>query len=85
MKLRVRAFGLAVGIVWGLGIFVATIWAVLKGTGNTLILLIAYYPGYSITYGGALVGLFWGFINGIICGSLISWLYNMLHKWLYKS
>ena len=42
MKLRARAMGLAVGIVWGLTIFVATLWAVAQGRGTTLVLLQAF-------------------------------------------
>jgi hypothetical protein len=85
MKLRVRALGLAVGIAWGLGIFVATLWAAAQDRGKTLDLLKAFYLGYSISFGGAIVGLIWGLVDGFICGALIAWLYNMLHKALYKS
>jgi zinc transporter ZupT len=85
MKLRVRAFGLAVGIVCGLGIFVATLWDVARGSGRTLELLSAFFAGYRISFGGAIVGLIWGFVYGFICGALIAWTYNIFHKALYKS
>jgi hypothetical protein len=85
MKLRARALGLAVGIVWGLTIFVATLWAVAEGRGTTLVLLQAFYFGYSMSFGGAIVGLIWGVVDGFICGALVAWLYNTLHKMLYKS
>jgi hypothetical protein len=84
MKLRVRALGLAIGIVWGLGIFVTTLLAVAQGSGLTLSLLKAFYYGYNISVGGAFVGMFWGFIHGFVCGALIAWLYNMFHKMIYK-
>lgn len=85
MKLRARALGLAVGIVWGLGIFVATIWSASLGGGRTLGLLSAYYYGYSVGFGGAIVGLIWGFINGFIFGSAVAWLYNKFHNVIYKT
>jgi len=85
MKIRVRAFGLAVGIVCGLGIFVATICDVARGKGETLGSLDSFFLGYSISVSGAIVGLIWGFVDGFICGALIAWLYNILHKVLYKS
>ncbi len=85
MKIRVRAFGLAVGIVCGLGVFVPTLLAAVWGTGKTLILLRAFFFGYSISFGGAIVGLIWGFVLGFICGALVAWIYNILHKALYKS
>jgi hypothetical protein len=85
MKLRVRAFGLAVGIVWGLGIFVATLWDVAIGRGKTLQSLSSFFIGYHISISGAFLGLMWGFVYGFICGVLIAWMYNILHKALYKS
>ena len=85
MKLRVRALGLAVGITWGLGIFVATLWDLAWGNGRTLSCLKSFYLGYSVSLGGAIVGLIWGFVDGLICGALIAWLYNKLQKAIYKS
>ncbi len=85
MKLRVRALGLAVGIVWGMGIFVATLWSSLLGGGKTLVLLSAYYYGYTVDFGGAFVGLLWGFVNGAVFGLAVGWLYNNFHKMLYSS
>jgi hypothetical protein len=84
MKLRVRALGLAVGTVWGLGIFLVTLLAVMQGSGHTLVLLQAFYIGYSVSVKGAFMGLISGFIHGFICGALIAWTYNMFHKLLYK-
>jgi hypothetical protein len=85
MKLRARAFGLAIGIVWGLTVFVATIWVATVGIGQTMSLLGLFYRGYTVSYVGAFVGLIWGFINGFIVGVAIAWLYNVLHSALYKS
>jgi hypothetical protein len=85
MKIRVRALGLAVGIVWGLGIFVATLWAAAVGRGRTMELLNGMYLGYTISFGGAFVGLIWGLVTGFMSGALIAWMYNMFHKMLYKS
>jgi hypothetical protein len=85
MKLRVRALGLAVGVVWGLEIFVVTLLAVAQGSGMTLALLEVFYYGYSVSVGGAFVGLLWGLVHGFICGALIAWTYNIFHKILYKS
>lgn len=85
MRLRVRALGLAIGIVWGFAVFVTTIMAVAMGKGHTLSFLAAYYYGYGVSFGGALVGLIWGLVHGFIFGALIAWLYNTLHKAIYKS
>lgn len=85
MKIRARALGLAVGIVWGLGIFVATLWAVAGARGNTLTLLSAYYYGYDVSVAGAFIGFFWGLVHGFILGLLVAWVYNTMHKMLYKA
>ena len=76
MKLHNTAFGLASGILTGLCIFVCTIWAMLKGGGNTLVLLEQFYVGYAINWLGAVIGLVWGFVSGFITGWLFAWLYN---------
>jgi tetrahydromethanopterin S-methyltransferase subunit C len=85
MKLRSRAFGLAIGIVWGLAVFVSTIWDVAVGMGKTMALLGVFYPGYSVSYGGAVIGLIWGFVNGFLFGATVAWLYNKMHNTIYKS
>jgi len=85
MKLRVRAFGLAVGIVCGLVLFAATLLDLARGAGKTLVLLNAFIWGYSISFGGAILGFIWILVYGFIWGASIAWLYNILHKALYKS
>jgi hypothetical protein len=85
MNLRKRALGLTLGIIWGLVLFVATLWAVIEGRGRTLDLLSGYYPGFTVSYGGAVIGMIWGFVSGFIGGVLIAWLYNLFSNMLYKS
>jgi hypothetical protein len=29
---------------------------------------------------GSLIGLVWGFVDGLVCGFVFSWLYNKLAK-----
>jgi len=85
MKMSKRALGLSLGIVWGLSIFCLTLWAIARGQGQTLSLLKGYYLGYNITFTGALIGLLWGFVDGLVAGALIAWLYNIFCKAFYKS
>lgn len=81
MKLNVKALALAVGIVWGLAIFLVTYWFLVFGyEGNTLAKLSNVYFGYSVTWYGAFVGLIWGFVDGLIGGALLAWLYNKFGK-----
>jgi hypothetical protein len=77
MKLNVKAFALAGGITLGLGIFLLTIWYLIFGfDGHTLQKIHHAFLGYSVSIGGAFIGLIWGFIYGFIGGAVFSWLYN---------
>jgi hypothetical protein len=76
MKLDKKAFGLALGLLWGFGLLIATLWATIAQGGAHLGLLNRFYIGYSVSYLGAVVGLIYGFVDGFICGWLLAWLYN---------
>jgi len=80
MKLSKKAFGLALGILWGVIVFLATIFVLIKGGGNTLVLLQQFYPGYDISFVGGIIGLVYGFVNGFIYGWVLAWLYNAFSK-----
>jgi len=76
MKLSKRALALGTGILWGVAIFLATIYVMIKGGGNTLILLQQFFWGYSIGWGGAFLGLIYGFIYGFI----LAWIWGLLYN-----
>ena len=81
MKLNVKSFALAGGIVWGIAILLITFWFLLFGyTGNILGKLGTVYLGYSVTWGGAFIGLLWGFVEGFIVCGIFAWLYNKFTK-----
>ena len=79
MKLDRVAFGLSLGTLAGLVLFLATLILVLKGgdvVGPRLQLLGYYFPGYSVSAEGSLVGLLYGFIAGFISGWVFAFLRN---------
>ena len=79
--LNAKVVGLALGLIFGLGIFVATNWLVIKGgdrVGPHLILLSQYFIGYRVTFLGSLIGAAYGFAVGTICGALMGWIYNRI-------
>lgn len=79
MRLNPKALALTSGIFWGLAVFITTIWLLILGApGKTISLLGNFYFGYSYSWGGAFIGLIWGFIDGLICGFIFAWLYNLL-------
>ena len=77
MKLNKAAFGLSLGILFGVAVFFATMWTVARGGGEHLTLLNQFYIGYTVSYTGAIIGLVYGFIEGFIGGWLVAWLYNL--------
>ena len=81
LLLNAKVVGMALGVILGLGIFVATNWLVIKGgerVGPHLILLSQYFIGYKVTFLGSLIGAAYGFTLGTICGGLIGWIYNRI-------
>ncbi len=77
MELNKPGLGLAAGLLWGGSVFLATIWLMGFGGGDHLLLLRAFYIGYSVSAVGAVLGLIYGFVDGFIGGWLLAWLYNM--------
>jgi protoporphyrinogen oxidase len=78
-KLDRVAFGLSIGTVCGILLFLATLVLVLKGgdvLGPRLELLENYFPGYSVTPSGSLLGLGYGFFSGFIGGWCFAFLRN---------
>ena len=80
-RLRAGIVAVVTGMVGGFGLFLATLWLVVKGgpnVGQNLGLLRAYYPGYTVTWTGSLVGFFYGALTGAVLGWCVAWLYNFL-------
>ena len=70
-KLGRVALGLSMGTLAGILLFMATLILVLKGgvvVGPNLQLLEQYFPGYSVTLSGTLLGLGYGFCAGFAVG-----------------
>jgi hypothetical protein len=80
MKLDVKAFSLAAGILWGAAVLLITLAAVWRGAGMHVGLLAGIYPGYQVSYLGSIAGLVYGFVTGAILAALLAWLYNKLGK-----
>jgi hypothetical protein len=81
VRLNAIILGIVFGLVFGLGLFIVTIWLVIKGgpvVGPNLALLGQFYYGYQVTFTGSLVGLMYGFITGFIIGFAIASIYNWI-------
>ena len=79
MKLNVKAFALTAALVCGVGLFLLTWWVILfEGASGVKTFIGLVYRGYSISPVGSLIGLAWGFVDGLIGGAIFAWLYNLL-------
>jgi hypothetical protein len=77
MKLQPKALALALGIVWGVILFLVTNINLLQGSqGEHLSRLSMIYVGYTFSFVGSIVGLVWGFVSMFIVGWFLAWLYN---------
>lgn len=79
--LNMKALGFALGLLFGLAMFIATNWLVLKGgepVGPHLGLLSQYFIGYKVSFLGSFIGFAYGFAVGTLSGALIGWIYNKI-------
>ena len=80
-KIQGGVLAVVCGLMGGLGLFVMTVWLLLEGgptVGSHLQLLSNYFIGYSVTWQGSLVGLFYGALTGGILGWTIGFIYNRM-------
>ncbi len=83
LRLNARAWGIAVGLVFGMGLFLATVVLLMKGgleVGAHLRLLGNLLPGYSVTLSGAFIGFGYAFVIGYAIGRIIGSVYNALAR-----
>ena len=73
MKMNAVISGVIFGLITGLGIFVVTIFLLIKGgevVGPHLSLLGQFFIGYQVTFVGSIIGLLYGFGFGFLVGYL---------------
>ena len=83
LRLNANILGLVLGVITGLGIFVATNFLILKGgevVGPHLALLSNFFPGYRVTFLGSIIGFGYGLLTGYVAGFIIATVYNQATK-----
>ena len=78
-RIRTNALAVVCAILGGLGLFVMTAWLLIKDgphVGEHLQLLSNYFIGYSVTWWGSVVGLFYG----ALCGGVVGWAVGMIYN-----
>ena len=81
LRLNAQAWGISAGLLLGGGLFLATIFLVIRGgpnIGQHLGLLRVFFPGYSVTWPGAFIGFIYAFVLGYGLGRIIGSVYNRL-------
>jgi len=81
LTLNGRAWGIAMGLLFGLALFAATNVLVLKGgpqVGPHLVLLAEFLPGYRVTFLGSVIGFIYLFVIGYGVGRVIGGVYNRM-------
>ena len=72
---------MAFGLLCGLALFFATVLLLVRGGSNVgahLSLLRVYFPGYSVTWLGSLIGFVYAFVGGYALGRTVAAIYNRL-------
>jgi hypothetical protein len=80
-RLRASVMAVVFGLTGGTGLFVATVWLVIRGgekVGQHLSLLGNYFPGYSVTWAGSAIGFAYGASFGMIIGWSVARIYNFI-------
>ena len=79
MKLDRLALGLSTGTSAAILLFLSTLFLTVKSgpvIGPNMQLLNEFLPGYSVTFGGSLIGLGYGFLIGFVVGWSFAFMRN---------
>lgn len=81
MKIRIKSFALAFGIVYAGAFFMLTWWLIVRGyyVGEETFIG-AVYPFYTVSPQGSIIGAVYAFFDGAIGGALIAWVYNLIES-----
>ena len=75
--LGVISFGLALGVTSAIFVFLLGIMAAWFGWGVEMArTLSSLYIGFGPTFVGSISGAVWAFVDGLLFGVLVAWLYN---------
>lgn len=80
-RLRASVMAVTCGLSAGTLMFVATAWLLIRGgeeVGPNLALFGVYFPGYTVTWPGAVIGFCYGAFAGGVFGWLAASVYNFV-------
>lgn len=76
--LHKRGLGMAFGTACGFLVFILTVFHLIVEPQFNLGLLAEYFYGYTVTWKGAFIGLFWGFVAGFAGGWFLAFCRNLV-------
>lgn len=77
-RLSPLAFGLSLGVVWGASVVIMGLLAHYFAYGTAFVTAVGVvYAGYEPSIMGSLIGGLFGFIDALVGGVIIAWLYNV--------
>lgn len=72
-------FGIALGALSALWVFVLGLMAAYLNWGGEVVFVVAsLYPGYDATILGSFFGAVWAFVDCFIAGFIFAWIYNKI-------
>ena len=78
IRVNTIIMAVAFGVLGGALLWLSTVILLLRGghyVGMHLSLLSVFFPGYSVTWSGAWIGLIWGIAAGALSGVVLYWSY----------
>jgi len=77
VPLGVVSFGLALGVTLAIIVFLIGVTTAFWGWGILVVqVLSTLLIGYEPTFIGSIAGAVWAFVDGLIAGAFMAWLYN---------
>ena len=81
LKIDIKAFSLAGGVLWSAGVFIMGLSAMGCGYCYKFVAWLGnFYLGYSASVVGSIIGAVWAFVDAGIGCAIFAWLYNKLTK-----
>jgi hypothetical protein len=61
------------------GLLCLTWWLIaFDGATGEMTFIGRLYRGYSVSAAGSVIGMIWGFVDGLVGGVVFAWLYNVI-------
>lgn len=80
-RLSPLAFGLSLGVVWGACVLIMGLLAHYLSYGTEFVgAMKVVYIGYEPSILGAVIGSAFGFVDALVIGAVIAWLYNIFAR-----